>query len=79
ENNELQPLLQALQERYEEWPEHQQATAREKLNSIINTSTTVLQNPQVVRTRGRPPGSSNRRTDNSTRRDPSGFELMERR
>ncbi|CAG8700419.1 5016_t:CDS:2, partial [Cetraspora pellucida] len=78
-NNELQPFLQALQERYKEWPEHQQATAREKLNSIINTSTTVLQNPQVVRTRGRPPGSSNRRTDNSTRRDPSGFELMEYR
>ncbi|CAG8776287.1 21890_t:CDS:2 [Dentiscutata erythropus] len=48
QSNELQPLLQALQERYEEWPEHQQATIRKKLNSIINTSTTILQ-------RGRPP------------------------
>ncbi|CAG8458404.1 9522_t:CDS:2 [Cetraspora pellucida] len=74
---ELQPLLQTLQEKYEEWPEHQQSAAREKLNNLINTPLTVLQNPQIVRTRGRPAGASNRRKNNSTRRDPSGFELVE--
>ncbi|CAG8503200.1 12601_t:CDS:2 [Cetraspora pellucida] len=77
--HELQPLLQTLQEKYEEWPEHQQVAVREKLNNMINTPLTTLQNPQVVRTRGRPPGALNRRTNNSTRRDPSGFELVDRR
>ncbi|CAG8661350.1 16118_t:CDS:2, partial [Dentiscutata heterogama] len=31
--------------------------------SIINISTTILQNPQVARTKGRPPSASNYRTD----------------
>ncbi|CAG8599211.1 6757_t:CDS:2 [Cetraspora pellucida] len=74
---ELQPLLQTLQEKYEEWPEHQQSAAQEKLNNLINTLLTVLQNPQIVRTRGKPASASNHQKNDSTRRDPSGFELVE--
>ncbi|CAG8626952.1 4880_t:CDS:1, partial [Cetraspora pellucida] len=33
--------------KYEEWPEHQQSAAREKLNNLINTLLTVLQNPKL--------------------------------
>ncbi|CAG8524374.1 9504_t:CDS:2, partial [Cetraspora pellucida] len=73
------PLLQTLQERYEEWPEHQQATAYKKLNSIINISTAVLQNSQVVYTKERPSGFSNHRTDNLTKRNLFRFELIEHR
>ncbi|CAG8544814.1 7693_t:CDS:2, partial [Scutellospora calospora] len=34
---------------------------------------------QALEEKERPPSASNRRTNNSTRRDPSGFELVERR
>ena len=34
-------------------------------------------NAQVIRTRGRPEGSVNRKTDNTTRRDPSAFEYVD--
>lgn len=33
----LQPLLQNIKERYQEWPEHQQVAARETLNNIIDS------------------------------------------
>ncbi|CAG8599308.1 12566_t:CDS:2 [Ambispora gerdemannii] len=42
---------------------------------MINTPAMVLQNPKVVSTKGRPSGITNRQETNSTRRDPSGFEL----
>ncbi|CAG8663420.1 765_t:CDS:2, partial [Ambispora gerdemannii] len=75
----LQPLLQNLQERYKEWPEYQQVTTRVTLNNMINTPLLILQNPQIVHTRGRPVGTSNHRQTNSTKRDSSGFELVDRR
>ncbi|CAG8774894.1 45544_t:CDS:2, partial [Gigaspora margarita] len=65
---------------YEHWwiQEHMpmlqiEETAQESLSNIINASLVNQQNPQVVRTRGCPSGSSNCRQDNSTRRDPSEF------
>ncbi|CAG8487135.1 7322_t:CDS:2 [Cetraspora pellucida] len=73
----LQPLLQILERRYHEWSEHQQIAICKTLNNIIDASLTVLQNPQVVRTKGCPSGAPNRQQTNTTRRDPSGFELVE--
>ncbi|CAG8567743.1 21158_t:CDS:2 [Gigaspora rosea] len=75
----LQPLLQNFQERYQNWPEIQQKAAQETLNNLINTPTMVLQDPVVISTRGRPSGSSNNRITNSTKRDLSGFELVEKK
>ncbi|CAG8613947.1 3445_t:CDS:2, partial [Cetraspora pellucida] len=73
----LQPLLQNLQERYQEWPKSQQETAWVTLDNMINTPLIVLQNPREVSTRGHPSGTSHRSSANSTRRNPSGFELVE--
>ncbi|CAG8606737.1 6636_t:CDS:1, partial [Dentiscutata heterogama] len=39
----------------------------------------TLQNPQVVRTKGHPPGAPNNQQTNTTRREPSGFEFVEPR
>ncbi|CAB4388322.1 unnamed protein product [Rhizophagus irregularis] len=75
----LQPILQNLQEKYQEWPEFQQKAAQETLNNMFNAPIMVLQNPKVVSTKGRPSGATNKRSNTSTRRDPSGFELVEQR
>ncbi|CAG8816004.1 8526_t:CDS:1, partial [Dentiscutata erythropus] len=58
-------------------PKHQQAAIQKKLNNIINTPLIILQNPQVTHTRGRPLGVYNYQTNNSTRRDLSGYKLVE--
>ncbi|CAG8556289.1 5410_t:CDS:2, partial [Gigaspora rosea] len=42
----LEPLLQNLQNKYQIWPEHQQAAARESISNIINAPLVNLQNPQ---------------------------------
>ncbi|CAG8468386.1 4244_t:CDS:2 [Cetraspora pellucida] len=57
--NALETILQNLQSKYQNWPEHQQAATREALNNMINAPVIVLQNPQIIHTRGRPSGSSN--------------------
>ncbi|CAG8497947.1 8419_t:CDS:2 [Scutellospora calospora] len=72
----LQLFLQDLQQRYQEWPEFQQSVAREILKNMIEMPLITLQNPNVVRTKRRPPGAPNRQT-NSTKRDLSGFELVD--
>ncbi|CAG8690044.1 5805_t:CDS:1, partial [Cetraspora pellucida] len=73
----LQPFLQILKQRYHEWPEHQQIAVYKTLNDIIDASLTVLQNLQVVRTKRHPSGAPNWQQTNTTKRDPSGFELVE--
>ncbi|CAG8659342.1 8612_t:CDS:1, partial [Cetraspora pellucida] len=40
----LEPLLEDLQQKYQEWPESQQSIARETLKNIIDTPL-ILQNP----------------------------------
>ena len=74
----LQPLLQNLQERYQEWPKHQQIAAQATLDNMINAPLMTPQDPKIVPTKGRPFGATNKRPTNTTRRDPSGFELVER-
>ncbi|CAG8538571.1 4883_t:CDS:2 [Cetraspora pellucida] len=54
----------------------QQATAHVTLDNMINTLPMILQNPREVSTRGRLSGIQHSSV-NSTRRDPSGFELVE--
>ncbi|CAG8489267.1 9513_t:CDS:2 [Cetraspora pellucida] len=73
----LQTLLQNLEQRYHEWPEHQQAVARNTLNDMIDSPLVPLQNPHVVCTKGRPSGAPNRQPANTTRQDPSGFEFVD--
>ncbi|CAG8719531.1 4873_t:CDS:2 [Cetraspora pellucida] len=65
-----------LQQRYQEWPESRQLKAREKLKNIIDTQPIILQNPNVVHAKGHSLGTPNQQT-NSTRRDLSGFELVD--
>ncbi|CAG8603000.1 19487_t:CDS:2, partial [Gigaspora rosea] len=43
--NLLQPLLQNLEQSYQEWPEHQQAEARKALNNMIDSPQITLQDP----------------------------------
>ncbi|CAG8798074.1 9350_t:CDS:1, partial [Cetraspora pellucida] len=75
--NPLQPLLHDLQQRYQEWPEFQQLVAQDTLKNLIDEPSMTLQNPNVVHTRGRPSGAPNHQKNNSTCRDPSGFEMVE--
>ena len=46
---------------------------------MINAPLMVLQNPTVAPTKGRPSGATNKRSINSTRRDPSGFEFVDQK
>ena len=61
---------QSLQEKYQEW-------AQATLDNMINAPIMLLQNPTVSSTKGRPSGATNKRSINSTRRDPSGFVLVD--
>ncbi|CAG8757225.1 9567_t:CDS:2, partial [Cetraspora pellucida] len=47
--------------------------ACESLKDIIDTQSVTLHNPNIVHTKGCPPGASNQQQTNSTRRDPFGF------
>ena len=58
---------QSLQEKYQEW-------AQATLDNMINAPIMILQNPTVSPT---PSGATNKRSINSTRRDPSGFEFID--
>ncbi|CAG8759442.1 2672_t:CDS:2 [Cetraspora pellucida] len=73
----LEPLLQNLEERYQEWSEHQRVAARETLNNMIDSPIMALRDPQVVRTKGHPSDASNHRPTNTTKRDPFGFEFVD--
>ncbi|CAG8771991.1 8889_t:CDS:2 [Cetraspora pellucida] len=75
--NPLQPLLHDLQQRYQEWPEFQQLVAQDTLKNLIDEPSMTLQNPNVVYTRGHPSGAPNHQKNNTTCRDPSGFEIVE--
>ncbi|CAG8627497.1 2243_t:CDS:2, partial [Dentiscutata heterogama] len=54
-----------------------QLAAQDTLKSIIDEPSMALQNPGIVRTKGRPSGAPNNQKVNSTKRDPSGFELVD--
>ncbi|KAH9248286.1 hypothetical protein BASA81_014090 [Batrachochytrium salamandrivorans] len=76
--NPLQNVIQNLTERYATWPSHHAAATLNHMSEIIQESPVVLQNPLVPRTRGRPVGARNNvRSQSSTQRDLSAFELAE--
>ncbi|CAG8680645.1 8390_t:CDS:2 [Dentiscutata erythropus] len=52
-------------------------SAQDALKSMINEPAVTLQNPDVVRTKGRFSGALNQQQTNSTKRDPSGFKLVD--
>ncbi|CAJ0638733.1 16569_t:CDS:2 [Entrophospora sp. SA101] len=74
----LQLLLQSFAQQYQFWPPHQQAAARTQLEELSSAPPDVLGNPEVSRPRGRPVGARNQ-SEGSMQRDPSAFELVERR
>ncbi|CAG8823866.1 2491_t:CDS:2, partial [Cetraspora pellucida] len=58
--------------------EHLPSSAtQESLNNIINTPVIVLQNSQIICTRGCLSGSSNHQQISLTKRDSSEFEFIE--
>ena len=65
---------QSLQEKYQEW-------AQATLDNMINAPIMVLQNPLCLLQKDAecPSGATNKRSINSTRRHPSGFELVDQR
>ncbi|KAH9274508.1 hypothetical protein BASA83_003141 [Batrachochytrium salamandrivorans] len=76
--NPLQNVIQNLTERYATWPPHHAAATLNHMSEMIQGSPVVLQNPLVPRTRGRPVGARNNvRSQSSTQRDLSAFELAE--
>ncbi|CAG8620983.1 14682_t:CDS:2 [Cetraspora pellucida] len=54
-----------------------QLAAQDTLKSIIDEPSMALQNPDIVRIKGHPSGAPNNQKVNSTKRDPSGFKLVD--
>ncbi|CAG8760166.1 14143_t:CDS:2, partial [Cetraspora pellucida] len=67
----------SLYRNIKEWPEFQQLAVQDTLKSIIDKLSMALQNPGIVCTKGHPSGAPNNQKVNSTKRDPSGFELVD--
>jgi hypothetical protein len=64
---------------YQQWPLHQQIQVRQRIDELASGTLPPVNNPNITRQRGRPVGARNRQHNtSSTRRDPSGFELVER-
>jgi hypothetical protein len=74
-----EPLVQSLasfSEQFHTWPEHQRQLALGTIQDMAATPAMPILEPVALQGRGRPIGSLGRLDDRSTRRDPSGFELM---
>ena len=71
--------LSQLSNQYVELAPHQQVAVRRTLQEMLDLPSHCLLSPlRQERTRGRPIGATNRRSNDnsSTRREPSGFELV---
>ncbi|CAG8679806.1 8491_t:CDS:2, partial [Gigaspora rosea] len=77
-NTNLQPFLQSLIQLYQFWTLHQQATIYAELEELIQIPPAIIENPVINRPRGRPVGAKNQ-NQRSVRRDPSAFEIAEKR
>jgi hypothetical protein len=76
---EIRPAVQRLMNQYQQWPLHQQIQVRQRIDELASGTLPPVNNPNITRQRGRPVGARNRQHNtSSTRRDPSGFELVER-
>ncbi|KAI9496433.1 hypothetical protein BDB00DRAFT_869372 [Zychaea mexicana] len=74
-----QHIMEQINARYVELAPHQQVAVRRNLLELLYCPSELIQSPlRQERTRGRPAGAVNRRTNDSssTRREPSGFELI---
>ncbi|CAG8745197.1 1051_t:CDS:2, partial [Cetraspora pellucida] len=76
-NDQYQKAKNATPQEYQEWPEFQQLAAQDTLKSFIDEPSMALQNPDIVHTKGQPSRAPNNQKVNSTKRDPSGFELVD--
>jgi len=72
----LQQVMEGFSARYALMPIPQQQLVLQQITNLMEAPITQIQEPVTQRTRGRPPGTSNR-PESSTRRDPSAFELVE--
>ncbi|CAG8795034.1 32068_t:CDS:2, partial [Gigaspora margarita] len=75
ENDPLQQKWDEYSEQFNTLSLHQKSTVLDNMPSVFQESTTAIQDPQVLPTRGRPVGAKNR-TQPTTERDPSTFELI---
>ncbi|CAG8810182.1 9706_t:CDS:2, partial [Gigaspora margarita] len=66
----------SLARKYQEWSKFQQLAAQDILKSIIDEPSIALQDPSIVHTKNRFSGAPNNQKVNSTKRDPSGFKLV---
>ncbi|CAG8760479.1 6358_t:CDS:2, partial [Dentiscutata erythropus] len=72
----MKSLLQSLTQLYRFWTLHQQATVYAQLEELTYIPLTVVENLVINRPREKPVGAKNQK---SVRRDPSAFEIAEKR
>ncbi|CAG8856931.1 8248_t:CDS:2, partial [Gigaspora margarita] len=69
---------QSLEQMYQFWPPHQQATIYAQLEGLVNTPLVLLENPVTIKPRRRLIGAKNK-NPRSVRRDLSTFEHVKKR
>ncbi|PIA24917.1 hypothetical protein AQUCO_04100189v1 [Aquilegia coerulea] len=79
ETDDLTGLFQKLEKSYHQWPIAQKEYAQAQLSQLINSSVPVVFDPPIHPHKGRPSNSNTKKVAvSSTRRDPSGFEIVEK-
>ncbi|KAK9289908.1 hypothetical protein L1049_008069 [Liquidambar formosana] len=79
EEDEFKGLFYELEDKYKKWPLVQKENARETISQLVSVSQPLLFEPNVQPHKGHPLGSKKRKESSSTRRDPSKFEIVEKR
>ena len=78
EGDEIDVLLSEVKSKYTRMPLTEKDNAKRKLTQFLGTSPLLLE-PNVQPHKGRPLGSKNKKEVSSTKRDPSAFEIMEKK
>uniref|UniRef100_M4BWY6 Uncharacterized protein n=1 Tax=Hyaloperonospora arabidopsidis (strain Emoy2) TaxID=559515 RepID=M4BWY6_HYAAE len=77
-DNSLGNVLANISEKHQNLAPHQRHIFRKMVFDVVEKDgVECVANPQVIRTHGCPEGSVNRKTDNTTGRDPSAFEYVD--
>ena len=75
----IDPVVTQVRTRYDQLAPAARIQLLGELGDLLDEPRIGIQNPQLVRTRGRSQGSTNRASESSTRREPSQFEVGQRR
>ncbi|XP_030445922.2 protein FAR1-RELATED SEQUENCE 5-like [Syzygium oleosum] len=79
EEDSFKQLLHELERKYQEWPLSKKEIVRKQIEHFIRASDTILYEPQITSHKGRPSSSKTKGEATSTKRDPSAFEIIEKR